>query len=250
MPAARRPARALLHAAARRREAAPLLALLLASGLVLGFVEIADELGEDEVHAVDEAILLALREPGDPADPLGPEWVEEVGRDLTALGSMGVLALVSLAVVGYLLIDRKRRAALLVLLAVGGGAALSLLLKRGFDRPRPDLVPHEAEVFTASFPSSHAMLAAVAYLTLGALLARVHGGRAAKAYLLLLAALVAFLVGASRVYLGVHWPTDVLAGWAGGAAWALICWLAAMALQRRGKVEEEPEEPPPGQPPM
>jgi undecaprenyl-diphosphatase len=114
---------------------------------------------------------------------------------------------------------------------------LSTLLKMGFDRPRPDLVPHGALVYTASFPSGHATLSAVVYLTLGALLARVQPRLVLKLYLLGLAILLTVMVGVSRVYLGVHWPTDVLAGWAVGAAWALLCWATALWLQRRGRVE-------------
>lgn len=230
-----------LAAVARRREMITLLALLLVSGIVWGFAELADEVLEGSTHAADEAILLALRTPGDPSDPLGPGWVEELGRDFTALGGMGVLVMMSLAVVGYLLIEGKRHAALFVVVAVVGGLLISTLLKEGFDRPRPDLVPHGSIVYTASFPSGHSMLAAVVYLTLGALLARVHAGLALKAYFLLVAAGLTFLVGVSRVYLGVHWPTDVLAGWAGGAAWAILCWTVALQLQRKGQVEEESE---------
>jgi undecaprenyl-diphosphatase len=225
----------------QRRELVTLLLLALVSAGVWGFVEIADEVGEGTTRAVDEALLLALRTPGDPADPLGPGWLEEAGRDLTALGGMAVLTLVSLAAIGYLVIGRKGHAALLLVAAVGGGMLWSTALKFGFDRPRPDLVPHGSIVYTASFPSGHSMLSAVTYLTLGALLARVHRERRTKAYLLALAVLITLLVGASRVYLGVHWPTDVLGGWAGGSAWALACWLVARWLQQRGKVEEEPE---------
>lgn len=239
-PPARTPWRSLA-AVARRREMITLLALLLVSGIVWGFAELADEVLEGSTHAADEAILLALRTPGDPSDPLGPGWVEELGRDFTALGGMGILVTMSLSVVGYLLIQGKRHAALLVVVAVAGGLLISTLLKEGFDRPRPDLVPHGSIVYTASFPSGHSMLSAVVYLTLGALLARVHAGLALKAYFLLLAGSLTFLVGVSRVYLGVHWPTDVLAGWAGGAAWAILCWTVALQLQRKGRVEEEAE---------
>ncbi len=218
-----------------------LLALCAVAGALAAFIQLADEVIEGDTRALDEAILLALRTPGDRSDPLGPGWVEELGRDFTALGGVGILVSMSLAVVGYLLIERKRHAALLVVVAVVGGLLISTLLKEGFDRPRPDLVPHGAIVYTASFPSGHSMLSAVVYLTLGALLARVHAGLALKAYFLLVAAILTLLVGVSRVYLGVHWPTDVLAGWAGGAAWAILCWTVALQLQRRGQVEEESE---------
>jgi undecaprenyl-diphosphatase len=149
---------------------------------------------------------------------------------------------VTLAALGFLLIVRKRAAALLVLASVGGGTALSFAMKAAFDRPRPDLVEHGVEVATASFPSAHAMLAAVTYLTLGALLARVQPKRSVKAYLLGVAVVLTLLIGLSRVYLGVHWPTDVLAGWCVGAAWATACWLVAYWLQARGRVERDVSE--------
>lgn len=226
-----------------RREFALLAALAVAASAIWGFAELAEEVLEGETHAFDERILLALRSATDPSDPLGPGWLEELMRDLTALGSMGLLTIITLAVAAFLALDRKTHAALFVLLAVGGGALLSTLLKIGFDRPRPDLVPHGSIVYTASFPSGHAMLAAVVYLTLGALLARVQPRRLLKLYLLGLALLLTVAVGASRVYLGVHWPTDVLAGWAVGAAWALLCWTAALWLQRQGRVEPSGPDP-------
>lgn len=228
----------------RRREFAMLAALALAAGAIWGFAELASEVIEGDTHAFDEAILLALRSPTDLSDPIGPGWLEELMRDVTALGGMGVLTFITLAVAVFLALERKVHAALFVLLAVGGGMLLSTLLKMGFDRPRPDLVPHGAEVYTASFPSGHAMLAAVVYLTLGALLVRVQPNRVIKLYLLGLAILLTVAVGVSRVYLGVHWPTDVVAGWAIGAAWALLCWAAALWLQRRGQVElADPDAP-------
>jgi undecaprenyl-diphosphatase len=219
------------------REAAPLLGLLLAAAGLWGFASLASEVLEGDTRALDRAILLALRNPADHADPIGPRWFEEVARDVTALGGNAVLTALTLAVIGYLVLARKRGAALLVAVSVGGGTALSSLLKLGFARPRPDLVPHAMEVYTASFPSGHAMLSAVTYLTLGALLMRVQPRWRLRLYILVLAVLATLLVGASRVYLGVHWPTDVLAGWCAGAAWALLCWLAALRLQRAGRVE-------------
>jgi undecaprenyl-diphosphatase len=204
---------------------------------LLAFFGILDEVVEGEAHAVDERILLLLRNPADTADPIGPPWLEEMVRDVTALGGTAVLTLVTLVVVGYLLMQRQRGAALWVIVAILGGTLVSLGLKGVFDRPRPDLVAHLAAAQGASFPSGHAMLSAVAYLTLGALLARLERRRRAKIYVVSVALALTLLVGASRVYLGVHWPTDVLAGWCVGAAWAGVCWLATLWLQRRGQVE-------------
>jgi undecaprenyl-diphosphatase len=220
-----------------RRELAVLLAILAGALAVLGFVELADAVLEGETLGLDRRILLMLRDQADLARPIGPPWLPATARDITSLGSYAVLGLASGAVVGFLLLLRKRASAVLVAACVIGGVALSGALKLAFQRPRPDMVPHATEVFTASFPSQHAMLSAIVYLTLGALLMRVQSAWQVKLYVIVLAVLLTLLVGASRVYLGVHWPTDVLAGWCLGAAWALLCWLAALCLQRRGAVE-------------
>lgn len=222
-----------------------LLSVVVLSAGIWTFAKLAEEVLENETTGVDEAVLLALRNPADSSDPIGPGWVEEIGRDFTALGSMGVLTFITLAVLGYLLLAGRYRTSLFTLIAVSGGMLLSTFLKMGFDRARPDLVPHVTTVYTASFPSGHSMMAAVTYFTLAAILSRVHSSPLLNAYLLIVAALITLLVGASRVYLGVHWPTDVLAGWAAGAAWAALCWLAARWLQRRHVVEEEEPNPQP-----
>ena len=225
-----------------RYELTMLISLVLVAGGIWGFAELADEVMEGKTHALDEALLLAMRNPDNLSDLLGPKWLEETGRDFTALGGVGVLMLLTLAVAGFLVLDRKFHAALFLAVSVFGGSALSAVLKQGFDRPRPDLVPHVSYVYTASFPSGHSMMAAVTYLTLGALLARMHSRRRVKAYFILLAMGLSFLVGVSRVYMGVHWPTDVLAGWTAGAVWALLCWLVARWLQRRGHVERDTQQ--------
>jgi len=191
-----------------RQELSLLVAVLFVAGGLLAFGELAEEVLEGDTRAFDRTVLLALRTPDDPADPIGPDWVEEAARDITSLGSFAILTLITLAAVGYLVMVRKRGAALLVVASIGG-ALLSALLKHVFERTRPDLVPHAVQVYTASFPSGHAMLSAITYLTLGALLMRVQPSRRVKAYLLSVAVVVTVLVGASRVYLGVHWPTDV-----------------------------------------
>ncbi|WP_077730599.1 phosphatase PAP2 family protein [Methylocaldum sp. 14B] len=232
--------RPLLGAAgsAVAREFRTLVLMLLTGAGIWGFIELADEVAEGQTRAVDTAILLALRNPADPADPIGPRWVEEMFRDFTALGGVSVIVFITLGAAGYLALLRKHRTVLLLAIAVGGGLLINTLLKLGFDRPRPDLVPHGAYVYTASFPSGHAMLATATYLTLGALLARVLPDRRTKFFVLTMAVVLCLLVGFSRVYLGVHWPSDVAAGWMIGAAWALIWWLVARWLQRERIVEE------------
>jgi undecaprenyl-diphosphatase len=216
-----------------------LLGLVGFFGTLWLFIALASEVVEGETHGFDRRLLLALRNPQDLADPIGPPWVEEMMRDFSGLGSTAVLSVLAGAVVLYLLLAAKRRTALLVLLSIGSGQVVAATLKLLFSRPRPDLVPHATEVFTSSFPSGHSTMSAVVYLTLGALLALVEGRRRVRVFLVALGAALTFLVGASRVYLGVHWPTDVLGGWTIGAAWALLWWLVAFQLQRRGQVERE-----------
>ena len=216
-----------------------LVVLMLAAGVIVAFLELADAVGEGDTRAFDEWLLLALRSPGDPADPIGPKWFEEMMRDFTALGSTAVLTLIVLAIAGFLAMTGKGHSSLFVIASVVGGVLISHTTKWAYGRPRPDLVPHGAEVYSASFPSGHAMMSAVVYLTLGALLARTQPDARIKVYLLSTAIFMTVLVGVSRVYLGVHWPSDVLAGWALGAGWALVCWVVMSWLQRRGEVEGE-----------
>lgn len=218
-------------------EKSVLVAGLLAVAGVWAFVALADEVGEGETHHFDVWVLEQLREAGDPADPIGPTWVEEAARDITALGSVTVLALITGAVVVGLALQRRMAAMWLVLVSTIGGALLSSGLKELFGRERPDRAFHVVEVLTASFPSGHAMLSAVVYLTLGVLLSRLVGSAWGRAWCLLTALGITVLVGLSRLYLGVHYPTDVLGGWAAGMAWATLCWFVARQLQRRGQVE-------------
>lgn len=206
------------------------LVALFASALY-AFLSIADEIGDERIAAFDRGLLLAFRNPADPADPLGPPWLEEAVAEITTLGGYPVLVLLVGAVIGFLLVSRRFGPALFVLLAVVSGTMLSHLLKLVYDRPRPDLVDHLVATHTASFPSGHATMSAVVYLTLAAMIVRLVDSLAVRVYVVLAAVLIAALVGISRVYLGVHWPSDVAAGWALGAAWASLSWLVVTALR-------------------
>ena len=220
-----------------RQESVVLLAGLALVLTTWGFVEVAQEVVEGDARTFDERILRSLRQADDPTRAIGPPWLIDAARDVTALGSTAVLLLVVFAVVGYLFMERKRRAVWFVTVAAGGGLLVSTALKYLFGRGRPDVVSQLAPVATPSFPSGHSMLSAVVYMTLGALMARLVGHGAVKAYVLSIALLLTFLVGITRIYLGVHYPTDVLAGWSAGLAWALLCWLVASYLQRHGRIE-------------
>jgi undecaprenyl-diphosphatase len=217
----------------RRPEARVLLGALCVVASLFAFSRIADEMAEGDTGSFDRAILLSLRDPADLADPIGPPWFEEMARDVTGLGGTFVLTLVTVLATGFLLTVGRRRSAILVLVTVGGGTLLSYLLKGLFERARPDIVPHLAQVYTASFPSSHAMLSAVTYPILGALLAQLQRRWSARIYVMGAALLMPLLIGLSRIYLGVHWPTDVAAGWCVGIAWALLCYMASLRWSDR-----------------
>jgi undecaprenyl-diphosphatase len=203
------------------------------------FAWVADAVTDRHTQSFDEQLMRRLRDPARPSEPVGPEWLDGAMRDLTALGSSTVLVLFVLAVAGALLARGQYHALVFLLVAALGGMLLNNLLKPFFGRARPDIALRLTEVTSLSFPSGHAMGSAVIYFTLAALLARLVEPRALKLYFLGLAALLSFLVGASRVYLGVHYPSDVLAGWTVGLAWALLCWTVARYLQGRGSVEPE-----------
>ncbi len=207
--------------------------------IVLVVVNLAGEVLEGDTQEFDKRLLQMLRKADDPAQPIGPPWLEVAALDLTALGSATVLGLTVATVAGFLLLQGLRRYAAFVLVASAGGWLLNRFLKELFARPRPDVVPHLREVMTLSFPSGHAMTSAAIYLTLGALLMRVAQRRITRFYCMGVAVLATMLVGGSRVYLGVHYPTDVLAGWLIGLSWALLCWMVERALERRAGLKRE-----------
>ena len=219
-----------------------LLVLFLAVAVALfAFLKLASEVMEGDTLAFDRMLLQALRTPGEPHVPIGPEWLRIAMVDITALGGVSVLTLLTVVATGYLIAARRTATAAFLVGAISGGALTSTLLKLTFARARPDVVEHIVAVHSASFPSGHALNSAVTYLTLGALLARAEEKRSVRRYLIGVAIFLTLIIGSSRVYLGVHWPSDVIAGWCVGAAWALLCSLVARALQRRRAIEPQIE---------
>jgi len=220
-----------------RQEAVVLVTAFAIVLALFGFAKIAEEMLEGDTKDFDVWFLRLLRRPDRPEIPIGPNWLIQAALDITVLGGRTFLTIAVLIVCGYLALARKYASMWLVAIAAGGGGLLTTVMKLVFARERPDIVPHLAAVTSPSFPSGHSMLAAVIYLTLGSLIARLAARRRVRAYVMSVALLMTSLVGGSRVYLGVHYPTDVLGGWMAGLAWALLCWLIARRLQRRGTVE-------------
>lgn len=214
-----------------------LIAFLVLAAIGFAFAKLASEVMEGDTLAFDRLVMAALRDATDPSVPSGPRWLQLTMLDMTALGDIATLTVLTVIVAGYLLMARKTSTALFLICAVAGGALVSSLLKATFNRPRPDLVPHLVEVHTTSFPSGHAMNSAVVFLTLGALLARTEADYRTRAYVLCVAILLTLTIGFSRVYLGVHWPSDVMAGWMVGGTWATLCWALARRLQQQRTIE-------------
>lgn len=214
-----------------RSEIAALTALLIVALGVMTFVEVADDMTEADGQIVDQAVLHWLQPVA--GHPRGPWWLHEAAVDLTSLGGISVLTLFAVVALAFLLIQRKRLSALLLIVGLLGGVALSEGLKALFERARPPVEYQVVETLNASFPSGHALLSTVFYLTLGVMLTRAFPRVRLKAFVLGTAVFIALLVGLTRIYLGAHWASDVVAGWCAGAAWAMALWLVAYAVERR-----------------
>ena len=215
-----------------RGEITALAALAILAGGVVAFIDIAEDFSEDEAQSFDMRVLTGLHPGPDPADPIGPEWLQVAAQDFTALGSLAILITIALIVCGFLAMQKRWLQAGLLVLALAGGLLLSETMKGVFERTRPPEIYHAAGYLNASFPSGHALLSTVFYLTLGAMLARLLKRRREKLYALSIALTLAMLVGLTRIYLGVHWTSDVLAGWCLGASWAMACWLVEWAVEK------------------
>lgn len=233
---------ALLRICMGRVEGATLavLAVIAASAFLLQ--RLISRVIEGETLAFDQAILIHLRTDSDLSVPIGPALLTHAMMDITTLGGVTVLSLVTALATVYLTLRRQLPVAVFLVCSVLGGLAVSTTLKLTIARARPDVVPHLVTVSDLSFPSGHAMLSAVTYLTLGALLARAQQTRSTRAFVVATGVFLTFLIGLSRIYLGVHYPTDVFAGWSAGASWAAGCWMLSLRFISRSPSERSMRE--------
>ena len=206
----------------------PLLVVFVAATLALLFIVLAGEVQEGDTRFFDMQLLVRAQELR-----AGYPWLAEVMRDLSGLGSTVVLTLVTVATVGYLALVSQRTTAVLVATSVSSGTVLVSVFKAAFGRIRPNLAYAELATSGLSFPSGHASMSAIVFLTIAALLASSHTRISERTYILVTAGLTTFLVGLSRVALGVHYATDVIGGWAFGSAWAIVWLLLARHIARR-----------------
>jgi len=231
-----------------RTEIAALAALIVIALGIMTFIELADDMTESDGQAFDQSVLAMLRPFADPSRPWGPWWLKEAADDITSLGGISVLGLFATIAILFLIFQRKRLSALLLVLGLAGGVMLSEGLKSLFERERPPAAYQAVETINASFPSGHALLSAVFYLSLGVMLSRAFTQRRMKTYVMGVAILMTVLVGITRIYLGAHWASDVFAGWSVGAAWAMALWLMSHAIERRQRAHHsklQDKAPPP-----
>lgn len=219
------------------KEIKVLLALLVLLICVLVFLEIGDAISAGETRKFDLSILEFFRSEDDFSKPAGPSWITNFMTDVTALGGGYVLAIMSVFVLIFLILQKHYDAFWLLLAATAGGALISFGLKEIYGRERPDLEFRLITTTYFSFPSGHSMMSAVLYLTQAAIVARFQRTWKIRIYILSAALFLTLIIGASRVYLGVHYPTDVIGGWTIGLAWASFCWFAAWYIQRRKRLK-------------
>ena len=199
---------------------------------LFGFIKLTEEVVEGETSGFDQRVLLWFRNSADLSEPIGPAWLEVIVRDITAIGGLLILGLLTIAACGYLWLTQRHKLALFVAVSIPAGSLLNAVLKDFFSRPRPDIVPHATDAALSSFPSGHAMMSAAVFLTLGALLSLSTENKRIKIYILSWSVFLTIIVGISRLYLGVHWPTDIIAGWIAGATWAMLSLLLGHWLMR------------------
>jgi undecaprenyl-diphosphatase len=216
-------------------EAKALAIVAIVAAGVWALLSLGGEVREGETGAFDSRIILALRVAGHPHTPVGPAWLGDVMRDVTALGGTTMVVLATSLAVAALVFHHHWRRGLVLALVMVFAQTCDELLKGFYGRVRPDFAPVGAYVYAQSFPSGHSTASAALWLSLAMIAASFESRRRAKVAWFAFAGIVILGVGASRVYLGVHWPTDVVAGWMLGACWALAGWLVWRALPVPGQ---------------
>jgi undecaprenyl-diphosphatase len=180
------------------------------------FAEIAGKVREGETQVFDETVLRYVETHHSP-------FLDRAMLEITFLGT-GLIVMTIVLVSGmFLWLTKHKHSALLLIVATAGGMLLNGLLKAGFDRPRPQVFEWAQHTVSSSFPSGHAMSAATVYMTVAYLAARLQRRRLSRILTLLAATIVVVLIAVSRLYLGVHYPSDVAAGITIGIAWAALC---------------------------
>ena len=221
-----------LWARLRALEARTLAAIMLIAAGLLAFLRLGDAVRAGRTLDLDRRIILALRDPANPAQPRGSFWTRDILHDLTALGGVGVLTLTVLVAVIFLWVNRRRRHAAVLLGVVAAATVAGELIKAAYNRPRPDLVAYGDYFSQSSFPSGHSNIATVVWMTLALIVASLERTRVGKATALVVGAFISLTAGGSRVYFGVHWPSDVLGGWILGSGWALVAWIVLGAWRK------------------
>lgn len=207
--------------------------VLVALLSLLLFIQVAGEVEGGELQHIDDKILLMFRDPNDPSKALGSQNFQDMVRDITSLGSATIVTLITVLIFLFLLMKREYRSAVYVLFATVSGAVLVTLLKVLFARERPDIVTHLVYEASKSFPSGHSTISAVMYLSMAVLVMRIEKSHKERLFIICTALFLTFIIGLSRIYLGVHYPSDVLAGWALGVFWALLIWVVSSFFERR-----------------
>jgi len=210
----------------KRLETQALLIWFSLTTALWAFFALGAEVGEGDTGAFDMYLISLLRTSSNGGEAIGPAWFKDSMRDVTALGGFTFLTLMTIVVVLGLLFHRKRREGIIVA-ATAISAHISIeILKFLYDRPRPDSVLPPIHAYSASFPSGHTTESTAIFLTVATVIASLEAKHNTKILTYTAATFVIVAIGFSRVYLGMHWPTDVLGGWVLGAAWALAAWTA------------------------
>jgi undecaprenyl-diphosphatase len=201
--------------------------LLVAALGVLAFLTLASHVRSGTTQAFDDAVIRWM-------GSHHTRGLDAIMLEVTALGTGTVVMMIVAVAALFLVLTSHKYSAMLLLASAAGGIVLNGLLKIGFDRPRPAIFLPQVHTVSSSFPSGHAMSAAIVYSTVAYLAARLHKRRWARWMVMGAAFLVIVLISISRLYLGVHYPSDVVAGLAIGLAWAGFCMATLEAIQKFG----------------